>query len=234
MFALAPLSERPLLGLGGHHPHHLHHHHILAVSSPVYTLEMAARWGKPAATAAAATAAAAATPLGRHRSSPPRSPVSRRAVRSPCRHTVSTPDVPVFSPDPGILSPRSERDPSRQRLATSDHATLSLAHHASLPEIARPRPRKTSHPASSEVWPMWGGGLISGGLSPPQIGALGGIEWGGALGSRLSPGLELERPAARRPGPSPPGTPGQRPQGGLGSPVAYLSPGLRWPSPPAA
>ena len=165
-------TSRPLLR--GAAAHHLAH----SRSSPVYTMEMAARWE--------------ATITGQGR--PPTSPISptspylggspllrrRDDASSPTQQRISF--YPTMTTSPSELNSPSRGTSRRQPRANgSNHfdATGLQSHHASLPEIARPYPRKDSsgNHVVADIWPMWGGG---------------------AMGS-------LERPAPRHPGASPTG-----------------------------
>ena len=147
-------------------------------SSPVYTMEMAARWE--------------ATITGQGR--PPTSPISPTSpylggspllrrwddASSPTQQRISF--SPTMTSSPSDLNSPSRGTSRRQPRANgSNHfdATGLQSHHASLPEIARPYPRKDSsgNHVVADIWPMWGGG---------------------AMGS-------LERPAPRHPGASPTG-----------------------------
>ena len=182
-------TSRPLLR--GAAAHHLAH----SRSSPVYTMEMAARWeatitgqGRPPTSPISPTSPyLGGSPLGRRRddafsltmtTSLGGSPLGRRRddASSPAQQRIS------FSPIPSELNSPSRGTSRRQPRANgSNHfdATGLQSHHASLPEIARPYPRKDSsgNHVVADIWPMWGGG---------------------AMGS-------LERPAPRHPGASPTG-----------------------------
>lgn len=167
-------TSRPLLR--GAAAHHLTH----SRSSPVYTMEMAARWeatitgqGRPPTSPISPTSPyrrLGGSPLGR-RGDDASSPTQQRISFSP---TMTTSPPEPNSPSRGT----SRRQP---RANGSNHfdATGLQSHHVSLPEIARPYPRKDSsgNHVVADVWPMWGGG---------------------AMGS-------LERPAPRHPGASPTG-----------------------------
>jgi len=176
-------TSRPLLR--GAAAHRLTH----SRSSPVYTMEMAARWEasitgqgrSPTSPVSPTSRRLGGSPLGRHRDDA--SPTQQR-IQFSSTMTASPSDSQPSQPSPNSPSRGTFRQPRANGSNHFDatgllpyHASSPQSNHSSLPEIARPHPRKDSsgNHVVADIWPMWGGGAAG----------------------------DLVRPAARRPGASP-------------------------------
>ena len=151
--------SRPLLR--GAAAHQLAH----SCSAPVYTVEMAARW-EAAASSQGRSPPSPASPTSPHRRRGGSSPTHQRIRLSP---TMTTSPPEPKSPTRGTSRlPRANGSNHFDAIGLQAHLAASPSHHSSLPEIARPRPRKNSsgNHVVADVWPNWGGGA-TGGLARP-------------------------------------------------------------------
>ena len=145
--------SRPLLR--GAAAHQLAH----SSSSPVYTVEMAPRW-EAAASSQGRSPPSPASPTSPHRRLGGSSPTHLQRIRLSPTMTTSPPRLP-----------RANGSNHFDATGLQSHLAASPSHHSSLPEIARPRPRKASsgNHVVADVWPNWGGG-VTGGLARPAAG----------------------------------------------------------------
>jgi hypothetical protein len=166
--------SRPLLR--GAAAHQLAH----SCSAPVYTTEMAARW-EAAASSEGRSPPSPVSPTSPHRrrgGSSPSSALGRRQDDASTTHQrirlsptmITSPPEPK-SPSQGTSRlPRANGSNHFDATGLQSHLASPPSHHSSLPEIARPRPRKDrGNHVVADVWPNWGSGA-TGGLARPAAG----------------------------------------------------------------
>ena len=168
-------TSRPLLR--GAAAHRLTH----SRSSPVYTMEMAARWEasitgmgrSPTSPVSPTSRRLGGSPLGRHRDDA--SPTQQR-IQFSSTMTASPSDSQPSQPSPNSPSRGTFRQPRANGSNHFDatgllpyHASSPQSNHSSLPEIARPHPRKDSsgNHVVADIWPMWGGAPRAISCAPP-------------------------------------------------------------------